>query len=342
MMTARSKPHIALIGTESMRAKEIRNILKQKNFPLAGMEFYDPGVKEEYSKLTQFGGEARVIHAPDKKLLLGSDIIFLASDAKTNREYGRWAEKNKIYAIDLEGSFAKDTGIPRIVSGINENNLKKDQYLIVNPHPATILLAHLLLAVSGSFGLHKAVAFILQPVSAYGESGIEELATQSADLLGSQSISKKVFKARIAFNLLSQTESIDKGGYSQLENRINREIKAVMDQSDFPLSLSLVQAPVFHTYSLMMYVELDKKADIGQLGQIFRDTPYFKYYLPSQACPVSSSEAAGKDEILVGQIKKDDAFPNSFWLWAVADNLTRGSVLNAYEIALWLAGKSNS
>jgi aspartate-semialdehyde dehydrogenase len=342
MMAIQSKPQVALIGTESLRGKEIKNLLTQKKFPMAGIEFYDSDVAGEYSKLTQFGGEARVIHSPNKKMLMGSDLIFLASDEKTNREFGRWAEKNRVYAIDMEGSFARDLDLPRLVSGINENSLEPDQYLIVNPHPATIILSHLLLAVSGSFGLHKAVAFILQPASAYGEPGIGELAKQSADLLGSQSISKNVFKARIAFNLLSQIDSIDKGGYSLLEKRISREIKDVMKKPDFPLSLSLVQAPIFHTYSLMMYVELDKKAEIDQLERMFRDTPTFKYYRPSRACPVSSSEAAGKEDILVGQIKKDEAFPNSFWLWAVADNLTRGSVLNAYEVAAWLSGQFNS
>jgi aspartate-semialdehyde dehydrogenase len=42
---------------------------------------------------------------------------------------------------------------------------------------------------------------------------------------------------------------------------------------------------------------------------------------------------AGKDKIFVGQLKKDEALPNCYWLWAAADNLTRGSALNAYEIA---------
>ncbi|MFO7866744.1 MAG: Asd/ArgC dimerization domain-containing protein [Candidatus Aminicenantes bacterium] len=341
-MTKNSKLRLALIGADSLRGKEVKNILTQKKFPMAGIEFYDPEVKEEYSKLTQFRDEARVIQAPEKKLLKDVNLIFLAADPGTNRDIGRWAEKNGIYAIDMEGSFGPDSGAAHIVSGINETTLKKEQHLIVNPHPVTIIMTHLIKAVSRAFGLEKAVAFILQPVSAYGERGIEELASQSADLLGSRSISKKVFKARAAFNLLSQIESTDKGGYSPHEKQISREIKSVLDQPDLPLSLSLVQAPVFHTYSLMMYVELDKKADINEMGQVFRDTPYFKYYLPSQSCPVSSSEAAGKEEILVGQIKKDEAFPNSFWLWAAADNLTRGSALNAYEIASWLAGRSNS
>ena len=338
-MKKKSKLRLALIGTESLQSKEIKNILEQKEFPMSGIEFYDPEVKEEYSKLTQFGEEARVILPPDKKMLQGADLIFLSADPEINREYGRWAEENKIYAVDMGDSFDPDSGIP-IVSGINEGRIKKGSYIIVNPHPASIILSHIMKALSGVYGVKKMIAFILQPASAFQEPGIEELAAQSADLLGSQSISKEVFKARTAFNLLSQIESTDPSGYSPQENRISREIKNVMDRPDLPLSLSMIQAPIFHTYSLMMYVELNKKTGIPGLSRVFEDIPYFKYYPPSPSCPVSSSEAAGKDEILIGQIKKDEAFPNSFWLWSAADNLTRGSVLNAYEIAAWLAGAS--
>jgi aspartate-semialdehyde dehydrogenase len=42
---------------------------------------------------------------------------------------------------------------------------------------------------------------------------------------------------------------------------------------------------------------------------------------------------AGKDEIFIGQIKMDRSFPNSIWIWTVADNLTRGSAINAIDIA---------
>jgi aspartate-semialdehyde dehydrogenase len=42
---------------------------------------------------------------------------------------------------------------------------------------------------------------------------------------------------------------------------------------------------------------------------------------------------SGKDQIYIGRIKKDESFPRSFWIWTVADNLTRGSSVNALEIA---------
>ena len=70
---------------------------------------------------------------------------------------------------------------------------------------------------------------------------------------------------------------------------------------------------------------------------ILSKTPYpdnnFKFLPPSTACPVSSVTVSGKEHIHVSQIKKEEAFPNSYWIWTVADNLTLGSALNAYEIA---------
>jgi aspartate-semialdehyde dehydrogenase len=47
----------------------------------------------------------------------------------------------------------------------------------------------------------------------------------------------------------------------------------------------------------------------------------------------SAVSVAGKDKVFVGQIKKAESAPGGFWIWAVADNLTVGSALNAYGIA---------
>jgi hypothetical protein len=56
-MRETKKPRIALIGSDSMRGKEIKKVLSQKKFPLKDIDFFDPDVEEEYSKLTQFRGE---------------------------------------------------------------------------------------------------------------------------------------------------------------------------------------------------------------------------------------------------------------------------------------------
>jgi len=333
-MSAKRKLNLALVGTDSMRGKEIKEVLSLKKFPLEKIDFFDPDVEEDYSKITDFQGEPKVIHHLEEESLLSSDLVFLASDKTINRKYAKLAQKQKYKAIDLSETFNSVKEVPIVVAGINDEIiLKKKPDIIANPHPVTVILSHIFYLILKKFGLSKAVAFVLQPVSAFEQSGIEELANQSVAILNSVSLPKKVFGTQIAFNLLSHTEPMDKNGFSSVEKQIVAETKRVLERWNFPLTLSIIQAPVFHGYSIMTYFELKKKANIQPLENLFRKSPYFKMISPSVVSPASCVSVAGKDEIFIGQIKREKSLPNSFWIWTVADNLTRGSALNAYEIA---------
>lgn len=333
-MSARKKLNLALVGTDSMRGKEIKEVLSQKKFPHEKIDFFDPDVEEEYSKLTDFLGEPKVIRHLEEESLLSSDLVFLASDKAINRKYAKLAQKQKYRAIDLSETFNSEKEVPVVVAGINDEIILKEKPdIIANPHPVTVVLSHIFYLILGKFGMHKAVAFVLQPVSAFEESGIEELANQSVAILNGVSLPKKVFKAQIAFNLLSHTEPMDKSGFSSVEKQIMAETKRVLKRWNFPLTLSIIQAPVFHSYSIMTYLELKKKTSIQPLENLFKKSPYFEFISPSPASPASCVTVAGKEKIFIGQIKREKSLPQSFWIWTVADNLTRGSALNAYEIA---------
>jgi len=322
-----------LIGAESFRGKELKNVLEGKKFPIEKIEFFDPDVEEEYSKLTEFRGEPRVVMPLDEATMADYDIVFLASDKKTNREYANLAAEKKYLAIDLSETFNAEKEVPIVVGGINHLAvLKKKPALIANPHPVTIILAHVLNVICEKFHNKKIAAFVLQPASAFEEAGIRELADQSFAVLSSSSVSKKTFKTQFAFNLLSDVAPVDDDGFSSVEKRILFETKRVLDLQNLPLSVAIIQAPVFHTYSIMIYLELEERTDIPTLVNLFKKSPYFKVSSPSPSKPVSCVQVAGKDKIYIGQIKKEDSVPGKYWVWTVADNLTRGSALNAYEI----------
>jgi aspartate-semialdehyde dehydrogenase len=189
-----------------------------------------------------------------------------------------------------------------------------------------------LYAICEKFTVKNVAAFVLQPASAFEEQGIEELADQSFAVLNSSSVTKKTFKTQVAFNLLSEIDPMDKDGFSAVEKQILSEVRRVLDVRDLPLSVAIVQVPVFHTYSIMIHLELREKTDIPTLTDMFKKYPYFKVASPSPSRPVSCLRVAGKDKIYIGQIKKEDSDPSKFWVWTVTDNLTRGSALNAFEI----------
>jgi aspartate-semialdehyde dehydrogenase len=333
------KPRLALVGSDSLKGKEILSVIEAKKFPLASFELYDPAVEKEYSKLSQFRDEAKVVHALTPALLEGLDLVFLAADAKTNLAYGRLAAKKDFRALDLGENFNADPSVPLVVAGVNDAVLrKKKPPLIANPNPATIMLSHLLHSLREGFGVTKAVAFVLEPVSAYAEEGIQELAEQSFSLLGGSAMCKKVFPEQVAFNLLTRTAKPEKNGFSPLENRVLAEVRRVLGPEDIALSLSVILAPVFHTCSIMVHVEFERDAAAADIEACFKKNAIFQLPAAGDTGIVSPVTVAGKDRIYIGQIKKDAAVPRGFWIWIVADNLTVGSALNAYGIARTLFG----
>jgi len=333
------KPRLALVGSDSLKGKEILGILTAKKFPLASLELYDPGVEEEYSKLGQFRGEPKVVHALTPAALEGLDLVFLAADDKTDLRYGRLAAERDFTAIDLGESFNADPKVPLIVAGINDGSLRKEKPpLIANPHPATIILAHLLSTLGQGFGVAKAVSVVLEPVSAYAEQGIQELAEQSFALLGSSALRKKVFPDQVAFNLLARTAKPERNGFTPLENRVAAEVRRVLAPAPPPLSLTIILAPVFHTYSIMTHIELQGDASSADIETCLKANEVFRPAAAGEAGAITPAAVAGKDRIHIGPVKKDPVIARGFWIWAVADNLTVGSALNAYGIARALFG----
>ncbi len=333
-MSTKKGFQFALVGSDTFRGKELTSLLDKMNININRMEFYDPGIEEEFSKLTQFRGEPKVVHPLDKNAFEGIDLAFLAADPKTNRKFAPIVSEKKTWVIDLSETFNRDGDVPLVVAGVNDDLLqRKKPCIIANPHPVTIFLSHLFHLLKHSFGLGEADATVLQPVSAFADSGIEELANQCFDVLRGSQIEKRVFKTQIAFNLFSQTDEVSSDGITATEAQLISELKRVFNKSELRLAVSLIQAPVFHTYSIMGRCVLEKEASIHDLEELFKNALHFEMGSSIPSCPTSSVAVAGKDQICIGRIKKHESFPRSFWIWIVADNLTRGSAINAFEIA---------
>jgi aspartate-semialdehyde dehydrogenase len=338
MPKTKAKYHLALVGTDSLRGQEIKNILAQKKLPAFEIELFDPEVQEDFSKLTQFKKEPMVVHSLNPKDLEGKDLVFLASEGETAETIGRLALEGKFKAIDLSETFNGRDDVPLLVSGVNDDTLKTSiPPLVANPHAVTIILSSAFHRIIPKYGLKRAVSFIFRPVSAFDDAGIQELASQSVALLNSSVPKMKVFKEQIAFNILSHTDTLDADGFSPVERRIVSEIRRVLGRPELPLVLSVIQVPVFHTYAVMTYFELKDEAEIADLEALLKTAP-FKLTSFRTSCEATPLKVSGKDEIYVGPIKREPDNPRAFWMWLVADNLTRGAALNAFELAKKILG----
>ncbi|MCX6560465.1 MAG: Asd/ArgC dimerization domain-containing protein [Candidatus Aminicenantes bacterium] len=338
-MAPQPKIKLALVGGDSLRGREFKEALARSSWQGVDIEFFDPEVQEEFGKLTDFRDEPRVVRSLKGEDLEGKDLVFSAAEKSQGPALRLLASKFKFRLYDLSEAFNDDPSVPLVVSGVNDRTLdRRKTKILANPNPATVILSHLFHLLEPAYGLAKAVTLVLQPVSAFDDPGIQELASQSAALLSGADPEKKVFKEQIAFNLLSHTEKPDPDGSCTVELQIAAEVKRVLDRPDLPLSLATIQAPVFHTYTLVSYIELVRDADLAGLEALFAGNPIFTMTPFREGCAASPLSVAGKDEIFVGRLKRETAVPRAFWVWLVADNLTRGSALNAVETARRFVG----
>ena len=70
---------------------------------------------------------------------------------------------------------------------------------------------------------------------------------------------------------------------------------------------------------------------MDQITSRLRDNPAIA--LPEQDESFGTIDAAGKDQVLVAEVRRDPSIRGGFWVWAVCDNLRRSAALNAVLVA---------
>jgi aspartate-semialdehyde dehydrogenase len=209
-----------------------------------------------------------------------------------------------------------------VVAGINRRP-GSDTPRLVSPHPAAVLLAHLLQPLASLCTVRQVSATVLQPASLFDDAGIEELFEQTRQIvaMSGQHRSEVFGDAQVAFNLLPAAQGEATAG------RIATTLDTVLGAPQ-PLSLQLIQAGVFHGLAVSLYVSSADAPSTAALRKALTVGPFIA--AAEDARHLGPIDAAANDKILLGPTRKDSS---GFWLWAAMDNLTRGGALNAVEVA---------
>jgi len=273
----------------------------------------------EIGMLTEAMGAAALVQPYQPESLLGVEAAFFCGPIAANRPLLAALPKG-VRAIVLSPDATAEDGTP-VVAGVNDAAARGGRPLL-SPHPAVVLLAHLLHPLAG-LGLEQAVGTLVQPASMRGDAGLEELFEQTRQIVAmTQRRRSQVFGAQLAFNLLPVAGAIE-----PLVALLAAVLGAAGNRPS--LSLQVVQGGVFHCFSASLNVRLG-----GDPGlPAFRRALAANTHLQPADDPrhLGPIDVAASDKVLHGTPRKEGA--GSFWLWAVMDNLTRGGALNALEIA---------
>ena len=128
-----------------------------------------------------------------------------------------------------------------------------------------------------------------------------------------------VFGTQLAFNVLQAASAAE---------TVGDQLHTVLAGPP-PVTLQILQGGVFHAIAASVFVRCPSNPTLAAFRKALAGNPVLEAaYKPRLLGPV---DAAASDKVVFGSLRKEDT--GGFWLWAVMDNLTRGSALNALEIA---------
>lgn len=311
---------IAILHPGGLVGKELREALENriKEWREIRLLSTDP---EEVGTLTEIMGAAALVNRYEPESLKDASTVYFCGPVEKNRPLFDDVASGAT-AVVLSPDAAPEDGTP-VVAGVNTETARPGVRL-VSPHPGLVLLAHVL-APLRSFQPVDLVATLIQPASTQGDPGIQELFEQTREIVAMIGRSPMpVYGAQLSFNLLpTASEGLP----------LSQVLQKILPETP-PIPLQVLQGGIFHGLAASLYVRFGGSPNPKALRKALAANPHVEIAEdPGHLGPIDS---ANSDKVILGTVREDAA--GGFWFWAVMDNLTRGTALNAIEIAEAVGG----
>jgi aspartate-semialdehyde dehydrogenase len=262
--------------------------------------------------------------------LRGFDIALFSAGAGTSREWAPRFVEAGATVVDNSSAWRRDPSIPLVVSDVNPDALKGHRGLIANPNCSTMQLVVGLAPIQRRAGIERLVVSTYQSVSGTGKKAIDELDAQSrASLDGEDLPAPAVYPEPIAFNVIGAAGNFAEGDdHTDEERKMMFETRKILDDESIGVAVTCVRVPVRVSHSLAVNVQTREPLSAGEARALLADAP--GVIVEDVPTPL---RAAGRDEVFVGRIRRDESHPRALSLWIVSDNLRKGAATNAIQIA---------
>ncbi|HEX5285249.1 MAG TPA: Asd/ArgC dimerization domain-containing protein [Bryocella sp.] len=324
-----------IIGASTLLGKELVDEFNSSH-PDWDLRLAD--TPDSSGKLIAGGDEALVVQPLTPEIFEARDIALFAADPQITRAHWREARSAGAAVVDLTFALHDEPGAIVRSPWINAGGAPSSNATVVIPaHPAAVMLGMVASRLSAAFNDVHLAATVLEPASQQGSRGLDEMHQQTVGLLGFHSLPQEVYDAQVAFNLRISVGESAKLDMTQISSTIRRHLSAIAGNAlASSVSFQLVQAPVFHAYTMSVYAQLPANTQTAAVRQALHgglihltnpheESPTNQSIVEEQGIAIALSE---------DPVTAKDA--RSFWLWMAADNLklaARHAVACAEELA---------
>ena len=238
------------------------------------------------------------------------DLCLFSVGTSASRELVPHAVRGGALCVDKSAAFRLAEGVPLVVPEVNGERALEHAGVIANPNCCTIPLTLALKPLHDAAGLVRVRIATYQSMSGAGADAMERLRSQSADELN------------LAMEWPFDGEEFDE------ESKLREETRKILELPDLPVSATCVRVPVLVGHSEAVWLETEEPLSPEQARELLAAAPGVRVVdFPTP------KNAAGRDDVLVGRIRRDAAVQGGLALFVVGDNLRKGAALNAIQIA---------
>jgi len=245
------------------------------------------------------------------------DVCLFSVGTSASRELVPHAVAGGAMAVDKSSAYRLVDGVPLVVPEVNGDRAHEHEGIVANPNCCTIPLTVALKPLHDAAGLKRIRVATYQSVSGAGAQAMTRLSDEASDE-----------------HDLRMDWDFDGVEFDE-EAKLRDETRKILELPDLPVSATCVRVPVMVGHAEAVWVETEQPLSAEQAEALLQEAPGLRV----EPFP-TPGRAAGKDDVLVGRIRRDPTVENGLALFVVGDNLRKGAALNAIQIAELLLART--
>jgi len=329
------KYDVAVVGATGAVGEAMLDILAERKFPVN--KVYPLASERSAGKKVAFGNTYLTVEELGSFDFSRVQIGLFSAGAGISDTYAPLAAQAGCVVVDNTSRFRYEDDIPLVVPEVNPHAIAgyTTHGIIANPNCSTIQMLVALKPLHDAACIERINVCTYQAVSGTGKEAIEELASQTAELLNGRPVKPSVYPRQIAFNVLPHIDVFQDNGYTKEEMKMVWETRKIMEAPDIQVNPTAVRVPVFYGHSEAVHIETREKLTAAQATALLKKAAGVVVLDKREdgGYPTAVTEAAGHDPVYVGRIREDISHPRGLDLWVVADNVRKGAALNSIQIA---------
>ncbi|MEC7173044.1 MAG: aspartate-semialdehyde dehydrogenase [Bacteroidota bacterium] len=321
---------IAVVGATGMVGEVMLQVLSERNFPYT--ELIPVASERSVGKKVECGSDSHEVVGLETAVSMKPDVALFSAGGSTSLEWAPKFAKAGTVVIDNSSAWRMDPTKKLIIPEINANQLTSSDKIIANPNCSTIQMLVALAPLQDHYGIERIVVSTYQSITGTGVKAVQQLENEYKGEKGDMAYPYPIHR-----NALPHCDVFMDNGYTKEEMKLVNETHKILDDPSIGITATAIRIPVLGGHSESINVELRKDFELEAIRELLNESPG----VVVQDNPETNSYpmpiyVAGKNEVFVGRIRKDESQNKTLNLWVVADNLRKGAATNTIQIAEYL------